>query len=280
MPLPSRSQTDALVGADKNVCPRKQEYKEEEMIEGLFRRRRLPHWDVEDGTYFVTTCLEGSLSAQGLLDLRRYREELDKRARPKDVPAAECELRLHKLLFARFDEEIDLRPAVRHLENAALATEVQQALYHFAGDHYDLLAYVVMPSHLHWVFHPREDWVRLLAAQETERNTGQTGMSTSCGADIPVCRPTLRTPRELIMKSLKGYTARRCNQLLKKRGIFWQDESYDHVVRNDEELRRIIEYIEQNPVKAELVAEAAAWRWSSAADRPSRSVAAGEYVLR
>ncbi|MCI0376333.1 MAG: hypothetical protein L0215_01875, partial [Gemmataceae bacterium] len=105
---------------------------------------------------------------------------------------------------------------------------------------------------------------------------------------IPVCQggrqtgmsAPQRTPRELIMKSLKGFTARRCNQLLQKRGTFWQDESYDHVVRNEEELRRSIEYIEQNPVKAGLVTVAATWSWSSAADRSSRSVVAGEYLLR
>ncbi len=144
------------------------------MFEGLFRRRRLPHWDVEDGIYFVTTCLEGSIPAQGLLDLRRYRDELDKRPRPADVSAEEWELRLHKLMFARFDEEIDLRPAVRHLEIAELATVVRDGLYHFAGERYDLLAYVVMPSHFHWVFHPREAWVRSLVA-------GEAG-----GADNPV----------------------------------------------------------------------------------------------
>ncbi len=246
------------------------------MLEGLFRRRRLPHWDVEDGIYFVTTCLEESIPAQGLLGLRQYREDLDNRPKPEDVPEEEWQLRLHKLMFARFDEEIDLRPAVRHLAHSELAAVVRDGLYHFAGARYDLLAYVVMPSHFHWVFRPREEWVRSLG--------GADG-----GAGIPACQegrqtgmsaPRRRTPRELIMKALKGYTARRCNQLLQKRGTFWQDESYDHVVRNEEELRRIIEYIEQNPVKAGLVAAAAAWRWSSAADRASRSVVTGEYLLR
>jgi len=34
---------------------------------------------------------------------------------------------------------------------------------------------------------------------------------------------------------------------------FWQDESYDHLVRTDEEFRRIQQYIEHNPVTAGLV---------------------------
>jgi hypothetical protein len=45
---------------------------------------------------------------------------------------------------------------------------------------------------------------------------------------------------------------------------FWQNESYDHVVRNEEEFRRIQRYIELNPVRAGLVESAEEFRWSSA----------------
>src|SRR5437867_1831362 len=49
------------------------------------RRRNLPHWDVANAAYFVTTCLEGSIPARGLLDLVEYRTQLRHRRRPKDV---------------------------------------------------------------------------------------------------------------------------------------------------------------------------------------------------
>ena len=45
---------------------------------------------------------------------------------------------------------------------------------------------------------------------------------------------------------------------------FWQAESYDHSVRDDRESDRIKEYIENNPVKAGLVANAENYPWSSA----------------
>jgi hypothetical protein len=45
---------------------------------------------------------------------------------------------------------------------------------------------------------------------------------------------------------------------------FWQEESYDHCVRNDREFERIRAYIEENPVRAGLAGEAAEFRWSSA----------------
>ena len=45
---------------------------------------------------------------------------------------------------------------------------------------------------------------------------------------------------------------------------FWQNESYDHLVRSETEFRRIRRYIEINQVKAGLVAAAEEFRWSSA----------------
>ncbi|MGO4883348.1 MAG: transposase [Bryobacteraceae bacterium] len=70
--------------------------------------------------------------------------------------------------------------------------------------------------------------------------------------------------------SLKRVTARRANILLNQTGQpFWQDESYDHLVRNGEEFGRIQRYIENNPVKAFLVASPELYKWSSAG-RPTR----------
>jgi putative transposase len=64
---------------------------------------------------------------------------------------------------------------------------------------------------------------------------------------------------------LKGFTSYKANQLLGNRGrAFWQDESYDHLVRSDLEFERIWAYIEQNPVTAGLVATAQPFQWSSA----------------
>lgn len=97
------------------------------------RRRRLPHWEVPDAAYFVTTCLADSIPAQGLLDIERYRAELEQRPRPKDLSEPEWRYRIDKLLFARRDSWLDERPAVRYLEDPPLARAVVDSLYHFAG---------------------------------------------------------------------------------------------------------------------------------------------------
>ena len=65
---------------------------------------------------------------------------------------------------------------------------------------------------------------------------------------------------------LKGYTGHLANQLLGHAGKpFWQDESYDHLVRSDVEFERARAYIEQNTVTAGLVTTSERFRWSSAA---------------
>jgi REP element-mobilizing transposase RayT len=64
------------------------------------------------------------------------------------------------------------------------------------------------------------------------------------------------------MQSLKRHTARQANRILNRRGTFWQAESYDHVVRDEQELERIVEYVIDNPVKAGLIADGLAWPWT------------------
>ena len=71
-----------------------------------------------------------------------------------------------------------------------------------------------------------------------------------------------------ITEAIKGYTAQKANEVLNRTGKrFWQEESFDHWVRNEEEFRRIMRYIEHNPVAAGLVEKPEYWSWSSATGR-------------
>jgi type I restriction enzyme R subunit len=221
------------------------------------RRRNLPHWDVDGAPYFVTTCLEGSIPAKGLLDLEKYRNTLKQRPRSRERTQEEWASDCWKLLFARADEWLDRHAPVRHLSDARAAQLVVNAMYHFAGERYDLLAFVVMPSHIHWVFQPREDWVRSLGTGTTKR-----------------------TPRQRIIHGLNGFTGSECNRLLSRHGNFWQHESYDHWVRDGDELGRIILYIEANPVKASFVKAPEDWPYSSAKARREARLEPGQPLPR
>src|ERR1700722_4046781 len=155
----------------------------------IFRRRNLPHWDVPTAAYFVTTCLAGSIPARGWLDLEAYRGELAQRPRPADQNEAEWSVTRWKLAFARMDTWLDSVDAAGYLEDERLAQVVVDALYFYAGERYDLLGFVVMPSHFHWVFQPLEKWVKRL----------KPGIQRT-------------TPRQRIVHSIDRYTAFKCNQ--------------------------------------------------------------------
>ena len=72
----------------------------------------------------------------------------------------------------------------------------------------------------------------------------------------------------MALRKLKGASARAANQVLGLTGQpFWQDESYDHHVRSQEEFERIENYILQNPVRAGLARVADEYPWSSVSGR-------------
>ncbi len=274
-------------------------------MEGRFRRRNLPHWDVSDGVYFVTSCLAGSVSTKGLAELRQFRSDLEQRERPRRFSEPEWRAHRNRLLFARFDRILDLRPGVQYLADPRLAEVVRRSLYFFAGERYDLLSYVIMSSHFHFLFYPRPEWSRrFLNHPSPPLNPPKVGefLSPSARAGCPTvdhdpcegiseearltigknaCKKAKRywTPREHIMHSIRSFTANRCNQLLRRQGTFWQPESYDHVVRNEREFQRVLHYIEMNPVQAQLVTEPADWRWSSAYDRARWGGCPGDPLL-
>jgi len=67
------------------------------------------------------------------------------------------------------------------------------------------------------------------------------------------------TPLGKILKSIKQFSATQANKILKQEGQFWQHESYDHIVRNRNELAARINYVKNNPVKAGLVSSWRKW---------------------
>jgi hypothetical protein len=226
----------------------------------IFRRRNLPHQDVDGHPIFITACLDGSLSAVGLSRIDQYRKELEFRPKPKDVTPADWEHRKQKLLFTFVDKLLDGESPVRHLADDKQAEIVQNAFLHFANERYKLLAFVVMPSHHHWLFLPDENW----ATQAVQQARKQLGKQ--------------KTPREIISHSIQSYTATMCNRIRGSTGQYWQHETFDHWARDEVEMFRIIEYIEMNPVKAGLATSREDYMWSSARIRQQRGLAPGEPI--
>lgn len=113
------------------------------------------------------------------------------------------------------------------MNNPAVASMIADTIRYWNGRHYRLMAWCVMPNHVHLV-------MRLLPG---------------------------RTLAQAV-HSLKSFTAKRANQILKRQGPFWQREYYDRLIRNGNELDRAVRYVLDNPIQAGL----SAWKWVGAAD--------------
>lgn len=129
------------------------------------------------------------------------------------------------------------------LSRYEVASKVNESLYEHDGKGYDLLAHTIMPNHVHLVF------------EHAIHGSSQSVVSGQSEAAVSISVMDL-------LRLIKGSSARYCNDLLRRSGAFWQHESYDHVIRDNEELVRTILYVLNNPVKVGLVKSWKEWPWS------------------
>lgn len=118
------------------------------------------------------------------------------------------------------------------MKNPVVAKMVCDAIHFHDDKLYELITFCVMSNHVHLLLTPNQ-------IQEEE----YVLMSE-------------------IMHSIKSYTAIKANCMLKRKGPFRTHESFDHYIRNESELEFIIQYIMDNPVKANLVRKSEDWPWS------------------
>ena len=190
---------------------------------GWHSRGYLPHFDAEGLVQSVAFRLADGVPRELL---RRWRAELRGADR-----AAELRERI-----ARYE---DAGHGACHLRQPEIARLVQDALLHFDGDRYRLLAWCVMPNHVH-----------VLIEQTPDHRL----------ADV--------------VQSWKSFTAKRANRMLGRDGPFWAQDYFDRYIRDESHFEAARRYIHENPVRAGLCAAAADWPWSSlgapASRRPTR----------
>ncbi len=202
---------------------------------GTIHRRsagRLPHWDLDGATYAVTFRLADSLPKDLLDAWEAERALLEAKARNKDgiLLASECE-RLEALHGQRIQHWLDQGHGACVLRQPEIAGLMRDTLLHADGDRHDLLAWCVMPNHVH-----------------------------------AVVRPFKGEALGKILQSWKGGSARRINQVLGQTGSVWMRESFDRLVRNREHLKNAVSYVMDNPKSAGLPH----WRWRGLADGVER----------
>jgi REP element-mobilizing transposase RayT len=110
--------------------------------------------------------------------------------------------------------------------------QVMSALKHFDGKRYKLVGYVVMNDHVHVLVWPEDEY-----------------------------------PLEDIVHSWKSYTAHMLQQECRRKGKIWQDESFDRIVRDEQELYKEMQYILNNPRKRWPEMDEYRWVWCKGMDR-------------
>jgi putative DNA methylase len=179
------------------------------MVKAGWRTRGyLPHYDAEGEAQHVVFRLFDSLPANVFVELERA---------PPNV---------------RFDTAeglLDRGVGSRALRDSRIATIVREALLHDDLARYRLLAWCVMPTHVHVLMQP-------------SRGGSLAG----------------------IVQAWKSVSARRANLVLGRSGPFWSREYFDRAMRNDRQMAATWAYIEANPVSAGLCATPQDWPWSSA----------------
>ena len=210
-----------------------------------YKSNFLPHIQPIGACFFVTFRLHDSLPRNYLDQFRDEKNETIhylNRHKPenyKELIAVE-----EKKFFKIFDESLDkVLNGVDYLKREDVAKTVVEQLKKYDGECYELLAYCIMPNHVHILIDTRLQLSKLEFEDEiTIENY---------------------TPLYKIMQRIKGASARFSNLSLRRTNhTFWQRDYFDYFIRNEKELQRVISYILENPVKAKLVKVWDEWPFS------------------
>lgn len=174
--------------------------------------------------------------------------------------------------FAQIERYLDkAKTGPLWLKDVRVADMVADSLRYRDGKVYRLDTFCVMPNHVHVVFAPLPVVAHAasLRPDETDKVRGVAHAASlrtdnAESTEEPQAGSVRYVDRSLasILHSLKSFTSNQANKLLQRRGQFWEHESFDHSVRDEEEWARIIAYVLNNPVKAGLVDDWGAWRWT------------------
>jgi REP element-mobilizing transposase RayT len=166
----------------------------------------------QSGVTYFITFRLADSLPQSLLHQWRHERAIWLRWHP--LPwSADDQLEYEERFICRLQEWLD----ACHLRKSDVRAKVERSLLHFDGKRYVIDAFVLMPNHVHAVIIPAQ------------------------GYDLST-----------ILRGIKGVSANECNKLLARKSTFWMDESYDHIVRDVNELLVLHNYINSNPDKAGL----------------------------
>lgn len=189
---------ESFVGQKKDIC----------------YRGFLPHFDIGSRYQMITYRLNDSLPAEVLTYLRE-----------KESDNIEYRKKIEKLIDAGYGSCLLKEPAVAEM--------IIENWIFFDKKKYDLIAYVVMPNHVHVMI-----------------------------------KMYLEAPLSKIIHSWKSYTSKKFNSVLKNENkdisdVKWEHDYWDRYIRDENHFVSAVDYIHNNPVKAGLCKLPEDWHYSS-----------------
>lgn len=172
--------------------------------------RNLPHWRQAGATYFVTFHLADALPAAKRNELVSMRREWESRNPPPRTETMWIEYA--KSMFRKVEEWMDSGYGECWFLQPQYANELQRAILHFHQQRYEVGCFAIVANHCHLVMRPFDDC-------ELENEVG----------------------------AIKSVVANFINKQESRCGELWQQESYDRIVRDEEHLYRVVQYIGANP---------------------------------
>ena len=179
--------------------------------------RNLPHWRQEGATYFVTFRLADSLPNSKLEELQAFKREFEF----NNPPPRSSELldEIAREMFRRIEGWLDQGLGSCVLKDSRFSKRIVESMHKRDGIDYELGCYVFMANHVHAILRPLKP--------------GDNDL-------------------ELILRAWKGSSACEINRDRGESGALWQQESYDRIIRDEDHLWRVIQYIGRNPKNAGL----------------------------
>ncbi len=153
-----------------------------------------------------------------------------------------CKLPHIRAAGAIYHARFSVHPRFRWLTRSSEFESTQNAILYAHKRKHVLLAYVIMPNHAHTVLQP------------LPREPGWEAW----------CRYENFHKLEDILGDIKKFSSREINRLAGRRGSVWLKESFDRIVRGDNDLSDVIDYVHHNPVRWDLVRRPEQYPWSSA----------------
>ncbi len=185
---------------------------------GWHSRGYLPHFDAEDAFQSVTFRLVDSVPAH---TIERWKTDLKWTEETKQNSKEAVTLRN---LVEKYE---DRGFGACYLRDRRIASLVRGALQRFDNERYKLIAWCIMPNHVHVM------------------------MKTISGCSL-----------SSVIQNWKSFTAHMANKLLGRKGRFWMPGYFDRYIRNQNHYLDAFMYVIFNPVKAGLVESPEKWPWS------------------